>query len=193
MSAIMVADVVGYSHLIEVDEEATIAAVKALRVELIEPLVAAINGRIVKLMGDGVLSNSARWSTRSPALSPSRRSLPSRSGRVPARLLVLRIGINLGDIVVDGDDVLGDVVNVASRLQQLCKPGGVLISGTAYDHMQGRLGLPLDFVGEEHVKNIERPVRSYAVRFGETPRREGRRGRSRSDIFSDAAAMVSQP
>ena len=77
----------------------------------------------------------------------------------PSRLLVLRIGINLGDIVVDGDDVLGDAVNIAARLEQLCEPGGVLISGTAYDHMQGKLGLPLDFVGEEQVKNIERPVR----------------------------------
>jgi TolB-like protein/Tfp pilus assembly protein PilF len=86
----------------------------------------------------------------------------------PARHLVLRIGINLGDIVVDGDDILGDAVNVAARLQQLCEPGGVLISGTAYDQMQGKLGLPLDFVGEAHVKNIERPVRSYAVRFGDS-------------------------
>ena len=87
----------------------------------------------------------------------------------PSRLLVLRIGINLGDVVVDGADVLGDAVNIAARLEQLCEPGGVLISGTAYDHMQGKLGLPLDFIGEEQVKNIERPVRAYSVRLDGVP------------------------
>ena len=74
---------------------------------------------------------------------------------------MFRIGINLGDVVVDGDDLLGDGVNVAARLEQLCEPGGVLVSGTAFDHLQGRLGLPLEFTGEQQVKNIARPVRAY--------------------------------
>src|SRR4030095_12440287 len=84
----------------------------------------------------------------------------------PERRIVFRVGINLGDIVVEGDDLLGDGGNVAARLEQLCDPGGVLLSGTAYDQLQGKVGLPIDFVGEQKVKNILRPVRSYRVRFG---------------------------
>jgi class 3 adenylate cyclase len=82
---------------------------------------------------------------------------------------VFRIGINLGDVVVEGDDLLGDGVNVAARLEQICEPGGVLVSGTAYDHLQGKLDLPLDFAGEQHVKNIARPVRTYRVRLDNRP------------------------
>ena len=166
LSAIMVADVVGYSRLIEADEAATIAAVKALRVEVIEPLVASHRGRVVKSMGDGMLIEFGSIVDAVACAVAIQKELadPRRMPR-PSRLLVLRIGINLGDVVVDGADVLGDAVNIAARLEQLCEPGGVLISGTAYDHMQGKLGLPLDFVGEEQVKNIERPVRAYSVRL----------------------------
>jgi adenylate cyclase len=78
---------------------------------------------------------------------------------------VFRIGVNLGDVVVEGDDPMGDAVNIAARLEQLCAPGGVLVSGTAFDHLQGRLDLPLEFTGEQQVKNIARPVRSYRVRL----------------------------
>ena len=81
---------------------------------------------------------------------------------------MFRIGVNLGDVVVEGDDLLGDGVNVAARLEQLCEPGGVLVSGTAFDHLQGRLGLPLEFTGEQQVKNIARPVRAYRVRLDGT-------------------------
>ena len=84
---------------------------------------------------------------------------------LPERRIVFRIGVNLGDVVVEGDDLLGDGVNVAARLEQLCPPGGVLISGTAYDHMKGRLSLPLDYAGEQQVKNISEPVRTYSVRM----------------------------
>jgi len=164
----MVADVVGYSRLIEANEAATIAAVRELRKDIVEPAVAENRGRIVKLMGDGILAEfGSVVDAVACAVAIQHEMAEPAPDAPPARLLVLRIGINLGDIVVDGDDILGDAVNVAARLQQLCEPGGVLISGTAYDHMQGKLGLPLDFVGEAHVKNMERPVRSYAVRFGE--------------------------
>lgn len=164
----MVADVVGYSRLIQANEAATIAAVRELRKDIVEPAVAENRGRIVKLMGDGILAEfGSVVDAVACAVAIQHEMAEPAPDAPPARLLVLRIGINLGDIVVDGDDILGDGVNVAARLQQLCEPGGVLISGTAYDHMQGKLGLPLDFVGEAHVKNIERPVRSYAVRFGE--------------------------
>jgi TolB-like protein/class 3 adenylate cyclase len=166
MSAIVVADVVGYSHLIEVDEAATLAAVKALRVEVIEPLAAEHHGRVVKSMGDGfLLEFGSVVDAVAFAVAVQKELSEPQEGATAEHLLVLRIGINLGDVVVDGDDVLGDAVNIAARLQEICEPGGVLLSGTAYDHMQGKLGLPLDFVGEEQVKNIERPVRSYAVRL----------------------------
>lgn len=172
LSAIMVADVVGYSHLMEVDEAATVAAVRALRAEVIEPLAAAHNGRIIKFMGDGVLLEfGSVVDAVACAVAIQKDLAEPQEDASPGHLLVLRIGINLGDVVVDGSDVLGDAVNIAARMQQLCQPGGVLISGTAYDHMQGKLGLPLDFVGEEYVKNIDRPVRGYAVRFGETAAR----------------------
>ena len=92
----------------------------------------------------------------------------------PDRRIVFRIGVNLGDVVVEGDDLLGDGVNVAARLEQLCEPGGVLVSGTAFDHLQGRLGLPLEFTGEQQVKNIARPVRAYRVRLDGS--RAARRG-----------------
>lgn len=164
----MVADVVGYSRLIQANEAATIAAVRELRKDIVEPAVVENRGRIVKLMGDGILAEfGSVVDAVACAVAIQNEMAEPAPDAPPARLLVLRIGINLGDIVVDGEDILGDGVNVAARLQQLCEPGGVLISGTAYDHMQGKLGLPLDFVGEAHVKNIERPVRSYAVRFGE--------------------------
>ena len=99
--------------------------------------------------------------------------MAERQAEVPAeRRIVFRIGINLGDVVVEGDDLLGDGVNVAARLEQLCEPGGVLVSGTAYDHLQGKLDLPLEFAGEQQVKNIARPVRTYRVRLdGMRPRR----------------------
>src|SRR5207342_2918362 len=87
------------------------------------------------------------------------------------RRIVFRIGVNLGDVVVEGEDLLGDGVNVAARLEQLCEPGGVLVSGTAFDHLQGRLGLPLEFTGEQQVKNISRPVRAYRVRLDGSHRR----------------------
>src|SRR5262245_60695191 len=81
------------------------------------------------------------------------------------RRIVFRIGVNLGDVVVEGDDLLGDGVNIAARLEQLCDPGGVLISGAAYDQLRGKLGLPLDFAGEQKVKNISEAVRTYRVRL----------------------------
>jgi TolB-like protein/class 3 adenylate cyclase len=166
LSAIMVADVVGYSHLIRVDEASTLGAVKALRAEIVEPLVASHSGRIVKSMGDGLLIEfGSVVDAVACAVAVQKELAEPEPGASPAHLLVLRIGINLGDVVVDGDDVLGDAVNIATRLEQKCQPGGVLISGTAYDHMQGKLGLPLDFAGEQHVKNLDRPVRSYTVRL----------------------------
>ena len=105
---------------------------------------------------------------------------------------MFRIGINLGDVVVEGEDLLGDGVNVAARLEQLCEPGGVLVSGTAYDHLQGRLGLPLEFIGEQRVKNIERPVRTYRVGVNGTAVRPAARSwrRLRGRLVAAALALL---
>ena len=178
LAAILAADIVGYSRLIEQDEAGTLGAIKDLRREVIDPLLAEHRGRIVKLMGDGAIAEFGSVVERSPAPSRSRKTPPyGRPRTLPERRIVFRMGVNLGDVVVEGEDLLGDGVNVAARLEQLCEPGGVLVSGTAYDHLQGRLGLPLEFVGEQRVKNIERPVRTYRVRVdGAAVRRTARSG-----------------
>ncbi|MBQ0820695.1 tetratricopeptide repeat protein [Microvirga sp. HBU67558] len=166
LAAILAADVVGYSHLIEQDEAATLSALKDLRHKVIEPLLAAHHGRIVKLMGDGAIAEFGSVVDAVACAVGVQKGAAERQADVPAEhRIVFRIGINLGDVVVEGEDLLGDGVNVAARLEQLCEPGRVLVSGTAYDHLQGKLDLTLDFVGEQRVKNISRPVRTYRVRL----------------------------
>ena len=170
LAAILAADVVGYSRLVENDEAGTFAALKKLRREVIDPLLARHRGRIVKLMGDGLIAEfgSAVDAVRCAA-AVQRAARSCRRMRRPEHRLRFRIGINLGDVVVDGEDLLGDGVNIAARLEQLCDPGGVLVSGTAYDQLQGKLDLPLEYLGEQQVKNIARPVRAYRVRLDGKP------------------------
>ena len=123
-------------------------------------------------MGDGAIVEFGSVVDAVACAVAIQQSVAERQAEMPAdRRIVFRIGVNLGDVVVEGDDLLGDGVNVAARLEQLCEPGGVLVSGTAYDQLQGKLGLPLEFTGEQRVKNIERPVRAYRVRLdGKAPR-----------------------
>ena len=166
LAAVLAADVVGYSGKIEADESSTLAALKDVQATTIDPLLAENSGRIVKTMGDGFIAEFSSVVDAVTFAVAMQKSVPERQqGTVPEKRLVYRIGINLGDVVVEGDDLLGDGVNVAARLEQICKPGGILISGTAYDQLQGKLGLPLDFTGEQQVKNINRSVRTYAVRL----------------------------
>jgi class 3 adenylate cyclase/TolB-like protein len=166
LSAILAADVVGYSGKIEADESSTLAALKDVRATTIDPLLAENSGRIVKTMGDGFIAEFGSVVDAVTFAVAMQKSVPERQrGTAPEKRLVYRIGINLGDVVVEGDDLLGDGVNVAARLEQICKPGGIMISGTAYDQLQGKLGLPLDFTGEQQVKNINRSVRTYTVRL----------------------------
>src|ERR671927_19708 len=107
-----------------------------------------------------------------------RRAVAERNAGLPeAERLVFRIGVNLGDVALIDGDVYGDGVNVAARLEQLCEPGGIMVSGTTYDHLQGKLGLSLDFAGEQRVKNISRPVRTYRVRLDGTAPRPAARAR----------------
>jgi class 3 adenylate cyclase/TolB-like protein len=181
LAAIMAADIVGYSRLIEQDEADTLAAIRNLRHGVIDPLLAEHHGRIVKLMGDGAIAEFGSVVDAVACAAAIQNGVAERQAEVPSdRRIVFRIGVNLGDVVVDGDDLLGDGVNVAARLEQLCESGGVLVSGTAYDHLQGKLDLPLDDAGEQQLKNIARPVRVWRVRLdGVRPSRLRRRARKR--------------
>ena len=156
----------------ERDEAGTLAAIRDLRAQVIDPLLAEHQGRIVKLMGDGAIAEFGSVVDAVACAVAIQKGVAAAQRETPLeRRIVFRIGINLGDVVVEGDDLLGDGVNIAARLEQLCEPGGVLVSGTAFDQLQGKLGLPLEFTGEQQVKNISRPVRAYRVRLDGKPAR----------------------
>ena len=165
--AIMAIDVVGYSRLMGEDEAGTARAVKEHR-DAARPIVAALGGRIVKTMGDGLLLEFSSVVAAVECAVAIQTLMVERNAEIPeARRIVYRIGVNLGDVLIEGDDILGDGVNIAARLEGICDPGGVLISSAAYDQTRGRVD-DVDFVdlGEKVLKNIARPVRVYAVKVG---------------------------
>jgi adenylate cyclase len=168
LAAILAADVVGYSSLMERDEDRTLARLKALRRELVQPLIAEHQGRIVKLMGDGALCEFASVVDAVRCAVLIQQGVAEREADVPeGQRIRFRIGVNVGDVIRETDgDLYGNGVNVAARLEQLAEPGGVVVSGTAYDHLQGKLGRDLECLGEQQLKNIERPVRVYRVAGG---------------------------
>ena len=162
LAAIMATDVVGYSRLIRVDEEGTLEALKALRADLIDPKIAEHHGRIVKLMGDGMLVEFASVVDAVRAAVETQQAVTDHNADVPAdKRIELRIGINLGDVVIDGDDIQGDGVNVAARLEAMAEPGGICVSGMVYEGVRDRIDDPFEDLGEKAVKNIERPVRVW--------------------------------
>ena len=162
LAAIMATDVVGYSRLIRADEEGTLAALKALRADLIDPKIAEHHGRIVKLMGDGMLVEFASIVDAVHAAVETQRAVTDHNTDVPVdKRIDLRIGINLGDVVIDGDDIQGDGVNVAARLESMAEPGGICISGMVFESVRDRMDVPFEDMGEQAVKNIDRPVRVW--------------------------------
>ncbi len=162
LAAIMATDVVGYSRLIRADEEGTLAALKALRADLIDPKIAEHHGRIVKLMGDGMLVEFASVVDAVHAAVQTQQAVTDHNADVPVdRRIEFRIGINLGDVVIDGDDIQGDGVNVAARLEGMAEPGGICVSGMVYEGVRDRIDVPFEDLGEQKVKNIERPVRVW--------------------------------
>ncbi|WP_348649104.1 MULTISPECIES: adenylate/guanylate cyclase domain-containing protein [Rhizobium] len=164
LAAILVADVVGYSRLVEADESKTLATLISLQASVFRPLIADHAGRLVKLMGDGLIAEFASVVQAVSCAIAIQNALAGQPGAAgSADRIVLRIGLNLGDVVVDGDDLLGDGVNVAARLEQLCPPGDVLISGTAYEHLAGKIDATFEYAGEQHLKNIARPIKAYHV------------------------------
>jgi TolB-like protein len=165
LAAILAADVVGYSRLIEADEAGTRKRLRALQSELLDPQMAADGGRVVKTSGDGILVEfgSAVDAVRN-ALG-IQRAMQQHNADVPKdRRIEFRVGINLGDVIVEEDDIHGEGVNVAARLEGLCGPGEVYVSGTVHDHVEGKLDATFDDLGEQTVKNITKLVRVYRVR-----------------------------
>ena len=166
LAAIVAADVVGYSRLMGEDEAGTARAVSERR-EAARPIVADHGGRIVKTTGDGLLLEFPSVVAAVECAIAIQRLMAERNADTPEpKRILYRIGVNLGDVLVEGDDILGDGVNIAARLEGLCEPGGVLISSTAYDHVRGKIDAHFIDLGERQLKNIARPVQVYAVRIG---------------------------
>src|ERR1700726_4597278 len=165
LAAILAADVAGYSRLMEADEEGTHERLKAHFQQLIDPTIAGHRGRVVKTTGDGMLAEFASVVDAMRCAAAIQRAMIDRDAEVPEeRRIRFRIGINLGDVIAEGEDIFGDGVNVAGRLEALAEPGGICVSGTVHDQIRDRLPYPLDDLGEQSVKNIARPVRVYALR-----------------------------
>jgi len=165
LAAILAADVAGYSRLMDADEEGTHERLKAHHRELIDPKISEHSGRIVKTTGDGMLVEFASVVDAVRCAAELQRAMIDREAGMPeGRRIRFRIGINLGDVIVDGDDIFGDGVNVAARLEALSDPGGLCISRAVRDHIRDKLAYPFEDLGEQSIKNIARPVRVYALR-----------------------------
>ena len=166
LAAILAADVAGYSRLMGVDEEGTLAALKADRREIIDPKIAEHRGRIVKTTGDGALVEFASAVDAVRCAMEIQRAMAERHAAVPEdRRIEFRIGINVGDIIIDEGDIYGDGVNIAARVETLASPGAICLSENAYQQMKGKLTLDVSDMGEQQLKNIAQPVRVYRVRL----------------------------
>src|ERR1700755_2920260 len=167
LGAVGAADMVGYSRLMEVDEAGTLARLKTHRIELIDPAIAKNRGRIIKTTGDGLLVECHSGVDAVLCATDVQRRMMRRNSDVsPARWMQFRIGINLGDVIVEGDDIFGDGVNVAARLEALAEPGGICVSSAIRDQVGERLdGVEFEDIGDQTVKNIARPIRVFRVRL----------------------------
>src|SRR5215471_415429 len=165
LAAILAADVAGYSRLMGADEEGTHERLRAHLRELVDPKIGEHHGRIVKNTGDGLLMEFPSVVDAVRCAAEVQRGMLDREPDLPdAQRIKFRIGINLGDVIAEGDDIFGDGVNVAARLEALAEPGGVFVSNTVYEHVRDRLPFAFEDLGEQRVKNIARPVRVYRVR-----------------------------
>jgi adenylate cyclase len=170
LAAILVADIVGYSRLMADDEEGTLARLKAHHSEVVDPAIAKFKGSIVKLMGDGLLAEFASVvDAVRCAVDIQEATSDHDSDALAGNRIKMRIGINLGDVMVDGGDIFGDGVNIAARLEGLAEAGGICLSGTVFDHVCNKVDLAFDNLGERRLKNIPEPVRVYHVDVGGRP------------------------
>jgi TolB-like protein/class 3 adenylate cyclase len=191
LAAILAADVAGYSRLMGADEEGTLERLKALRSELLDPKIAEHKGRIVKTTGDGVLVEFASVVDAVRCAVEVQREMVGLNANVPSdNRIELRIGINVGDIVVEDGDIFGDGVNVAARLEGLAQPGGICVSGRVQEDAAGKIDLAFEDIGEQALKNIVRPVRVYRVAPGSplpSPPPQAGEGSARSSARVGAA------
>ena len=164
LAAVLAADVAGYSRLMGADEEGTLERLKALRRDLIDPKIAEHHGRIVKTTGDGLLGEFASAVDAARCAVEIQQEMAGRADPAPLdQRIELRIGIHVGDIIIEGDDIFGDGVNIAARLEALAESGGVLVSRTVHDQVQDRLEISFEDLGERELKNIARPVHVFRV------------------------------
>jgi len=174
LAAILAVDVAGYSRLMGADEEGTLAALRAIRRELSDPKVKEHRGRIVKTTGDGLLVEFASVVDAVRCAVEVQREMAARNvGVPPQRRIELRMGINLGDIIVEDGDIFGDGVNVAARLEALADPGGICVSRVVRDQVRDKLDFSFEDLGEQQVKNIARPVRTHRIDLGSTDEMPG--------------------
>jgi class 3 adenylate cyclase len=162
LAAVLAADVAGYSRLMGVDEVGTLAALKAHRREVVDPAIAEHKGRIVKTTGDGMLVEFASAVDAVTCAVVVQRRMAERNEAAEPKIN-FRVGINVGDIIIDGDDIFGDGVNVAARIENECEPGSVCLSGSAFEQVRGQTNFIFDDLGERPLKNIDRPVRVYKI------------------------------
>jgi class 3 adenylate cyclase len=187
-AVILCADVVGYSRLMGADEEGTLAALRAVRRELVDPTIAERRGRIVRTTGDGLLVefNSVVDAVRCAILI--QRAMPDRDADMPAdRRICFRLAINMGDVVSDGDLIYGDGVTVASRLESLAEPGGINVSRAVRDQVRDRLAIAFEDLDEHEIENIARPVRVFRIALDE------RAASSRGAVRKRGAAPPDKP
>jgi class 3 adenylate cyclase/pimeloyl-ACP methyl ester carboxylesterase len=165
LAAIMAADVLGYSRMMSEDETGTLAALQRCRSELIDPAIARHHGRVVKLMGDGSLTEFSSVVEAVDCAAEIQREMAARNAGVAnKRAMIFRIGVHLGDVIVEGDDIYGDGVNIAARLEGIAEPGGICISRQAYDQVQKKLALGYRSLGPQNLKNLPDPVEAFAIK-----------------------------
>jgi TolB-like protein/class 3 adenylate cyclase len=165
LAAVLAADVAGYSRLMGADEEGTLARLKAARKTVVDPTIATHRGRIVKTTGDGILVEFASAVDAARCGAEVQRGMAAQNADVPQNARIhFRIGIHVGDIIIDDNDIFGDGVNIAARIENECEPGEVYLSDDAYRQVRGKTSLEFDDLGERALKNIERPVRVYCAR-----------------------------
>jgi adenylate cyclase len=164
LAAVLAADVVGYSRLMEVDEAGTLARLKTVWLEVIDPAISKCKGRLIKTTGDGILVEFQSVTEALRCAVDFQQRMARRNRDMPgSRTLLYRIGINLGDVIVEGDDIFGDGVNVAARLEAMAEPGGICISAAVRDQVGDRLEIGYEDLGDQQVKNINRAIRVYKV------------------------------
>ncbi len=191
LTAILAADVVGYSRLMAGDEAGTLAQLKTHRKEIVEPKTAEYRGRVVKLMGDGTLMEFGSVVDAVNFAVDVQQAMAARNAKVPEdRRITFRIGINIGDVILEGDDIYGDGVNVAARLEALAEPGGICVSRSVHNQVKGKVPFAFKDLGEQAVKNIPEPVQVFQVRLDESAPTPAPAVGSRSRLPAIAAGLV---